>query len=128
GTVRSALQAGDFEDLGGGRFRAAGHDLEPDEVLVERVGREGWAVASEDGLTVALETAVDDDLRREGRVHDLIHTINTMRKEQGLELTDRIVVTLPSADEDLLEHEDWIKQETLAVKITLGAKLKIQKV
>jgi isoleucyl-tRNA synthetase len=127
GTVRSALQAGDFEDLGGGRFRAAGHDLEPDEVLVERVGREGWAVASEDGVTVALETAVDDGLRREGRVHDLIHTINTMRKEQGLELTDRIVVTLPSSDEDLLEHADWIKNEVLAIELRLDGELRIDR-
>ena len=45
GAVRAALQAGDFEELGGGRFRAAGHELGPDEVLVERAGKEGWAVA-----------------------------------------------------------------------------------
>ena len=51
GAVRAALAAGEFEELGGGRFRAAGHELEPDEVLVERTGREGWAVASEDGVT-----------------------------------------------------------------------------
>ena len=42
-------------------------------MLVERVGREGWAVAVEDGVTVALDTALDDDLRLEGRVLDLIH-------------------------------------------------------
>ena len=45
GAVRAALQAGEFEELGGGRFRAAGHELGPDEVLVERAGKEGWAVA-----------------------------------------------------------------------------------
>jgi isoleucyl-tRNA synthetase len=42
-TVQQALQAGEFEDLGGGRFRAAGHDLEAHEVIVERGGREGWS-------------------------------------------------------------------------------------
>jgi hypothetical protein len=42
-----------------------------------------------------------------------------MRKEAGLELTDRIVVTLPQAESELLRHEDWIKQETLAVRIEL---------
>ena len=60
-----------FEALDGGRFRVDGHVLEPDEVLVERVGREGWAVAADDGLTVALDTALDDELLREGRVLDL---------------------------------------------------------
>ena len=55
--------------------------LEPDEVLVERIGREGWAVASEDGVTVALDTALDDELRLEGRLLDLIHEVNVLRKE-----------------------------------------------
>ena len=41
-----------------------------------------------------------------------------MRKEQGLELTDRITVTLPQADADLVEqHADWIKAEVLAVSL-----------
>ena len=44
--VRAALQEGRFEALDGGRFRVDGHVLEPDEVFVERVGKEGWAVAS----------------------------------------------------------------------------------
>ena len=60
-------------------------------------------------------------------MHDLIHTINTMRKEQGLELTDRIVVTLPSADEDLLEHADWIKNEVLAIELRLGGELRVDR-
>ena len=56
GELRAALAAGEFEELDGGRFRVDGYELEPDEVLVERVGLEGWAVASEDGVTVALDT------------------------------------------------------------------------
>jgi isoleucyl-tRNA synthetase len=117
GAVRAALQGGDFEELPGGRFRAAGHELEPDEVLVERAGKEGWAVAAEDGLTVALDTALDAELEREGRVYDLIHQVNSMRKQQGLEITDRIRLQLPSADADLLDHVEWIKEETLAVSV-----------
>ncbi|MGN6429742.1 MAG: isoleucine--tRNA ligase [Gaiellaceae bacterium] len=117
GAVRAALEAGDFEELDGGRFRAAGHELGPDEVLVERAGKEGWAVASGDGLTVALDTAIDPELELERLVLDLIHQINSMRKQQGLELTDRIRITLPASQRELLRHEDWIKQETLAVEI-----------
>jgi isoleucyl-tRNA synthetase len=117
GAVRAALQAGEFEELGDGRFRVGTHEFGPEEVLVERHGREGWAVASESGLTVALDTTLDAALELEGRVLDLIHTLNGMRKDAGLALTDRIRVTLSAADADLLEHSDRIKQETLAVEL-----------
>jgi isoleucyl-tRNA synthetase len=117
GAVRAALGAGDFEALDDGRFRAAGHELGPDEVLVEQRGREGWEVVSDAGLTVALDTALDDDLRLEGQVLDLIHRLNSMRKQAGLELTDRITVTLPADQADLLAHAEWIKSEVLAVEI-----------
>jgi isoleucyl-tRNA synthetase len=116
GAVRAALEAGEFEEVNGG-FRVAGHDLGSDEVLVERVGREGWAVAHADRITVALDTALDPQLEVEKRVLDLIHELNAKRKEAGLELTDRIVVTLPEDASDLLEHSDWIKDEVLAVEI-----------
>jgi len=115
--VRGALESGDFEELPDGGFRAAGHDLSTDEVLVERAGKEGWAVAGADGVTVALDTSLDDELELEGRVLDLIHDLNSMRKESGFELTDRIVVTLPPSSSDLLEHEDRIKEEVLAIEI-----------
>jgi isoleucyl-tRNA synthetase len=118
GAVRAALAAGEFEQLEGGGFRVLRHELGPDEVLVERSGKEGWTVASDEGVTVALDTTVDDELEVEGRVYDLIHTLNSMRKEQGLELTDRISVTLPPRDADLVErHADWIKADVLAVSL-----------
>jgi len=120
GKLRAALAAGEFEALDGGRFRVAGHDLEPDEVLVERTEKEGWAVASSDGATVALDIELDDDLRREGRVYDLIHHVNSLRKAQGLALTDRIDLLLPAADADLLVHADWIARETLAVSVRIA--------
>ena len=128
GAVRAALQSGDFEELPEGRIRVAGHDLTREEVLVERHGKDGWAVAASDGLTVALDLHLDDDLLRAGRVYDLIHGVNTMRKEAGLELTDRIGLTIPEADADLLEHEEWIARETLAVSVGVGADLGLAKV
>jgi isoleucyl-tRNA synthetase len=127
GAVRAALEAGEFEELEDGRFRVNGRDLEPDEVLVHRTGKEGWAVATDDGLTVALDLALDPELELEGRTRDLIHTVNQLRKERGLELTDRIILTLPESESDLLGHEGWIKQETLAVEIDLGTELNIRK-
>ena len=124
GPVRAALEAGQFEELDGGRLRVNGHELSPEEVLVERRGREGWAVAGEDGLTVALDLALDEELEREGRVRELIHRVNTMRKDAGLEITDRIALTLP---EDVREHEDWIARETLAERVAYGDELRIDK-
>jgi isoleucyl-tRNA synthetase len=115
--VRRALQEGRFEALDGGRVAVAGHELGPDELLVERSAPEGWALAETDGVSVALDTKLDDELLLEGRVLDLIHRLNSMRKEAGLELTDRIVVTLPRDAADVLRHADWIKNEVLAVSI-----------
>ena len=120
GAVRAALQAGAFEELGEGRFRAAGHELAPDEVLVERAGRDGWSVAADAGVTVAVDTSLDEALVLEGRVYELIHRVNSMRKEAGLELTDRIALTIGGGDDDLLAHRDWIAKETLAVSVEVG--------
>ena len=126
--VRAALEAGNFEELGDGRLRAAGQELEPDELLVERAKERGWAHSER--FSVGLDLEVDDELGQEGRAYDLIHTLNALRKERGLELTDRIVVTLPTADADLADrHGDWIKAETLAVELRVDSgALDIEKV
>jgi isoleucyl-tRNA synthetase len=124
--VRERLARGEFEELDGGRFEVDGHVLEPEEVLVERVGREGWAVASEAGMTVALDTALDDELRLEARLYDRVHEVNVLRKERGLELTDRIRLQVPDAD--LIErYRDRLMQETLAVALSEG-ELQIEKI
>ncbi|HET7758851.1 MAG TPA: isoleucine--tRNA ligase [Gaiellaceae bacterium] len=122
--VRAKLEAGEFEELDGGRLRVDGHELSPEEVLVERRGKEGWAVAGEDGLTVALDLALDAQLESEGRAREAIHQVNTMRKDAGLEITDRIVLTLPA---ELAEHEQWIARETLADRVEAGGELAIAK-
>jgi isoleucyl-tRNA synthetase len=124
GPVRARLEAGEFEELEGGRLRVDRLELAPEEVIVERRGKEGWAVAGEDGLTVALDLALDPELELEGRAREAIHTINTMRKEAGLELTDRIALTLPP---ELAAHEDWIARETLASRVETGGELWIEK-
>ena len=123
--VREALAAGRFEELDGGRFRVDGHELEPEEVLVERVGLEGWAVAAEDGVTVALDTQLDDELRLEARLNDLIRDVQVLRKESGLEITDRIRLWIP--DEELLPFAERIAGETLAVSVELGGELRLEK-
>jgi isoleucyl-tRNA synthetase len=129
GALSRALAAGEFEELDGGRFRVGGHELEPDEVLVERGGREGWAVASADGVTVALDLDIDDELALEGEGYELIHLVNSLRKERGFELSDRIVLTLPEADRELADrHGEWIAREVLATEIRVsGDELQVAK-
>jgi isoleucyl-tRNA synthetase len=128
GAVREALAAGEFEELPGGRFRVAGRELEAEEVLVERGGREGWAVASGDGVTVALDLTLDDELRLEGEAYELIHLVNSLRKEQGFELTDRIVLTVPEETRPLVDaHGEWIKGEVLAVDVRYGEALELER-
>ena len=109
-------------------MRVDGELLEEGEVLTDREAEnEGFAFASDGDISVEIDPELDDELRLEGRVLDLIHAVNTMRKEQGLELTDRIVLTLPESDRDLLPFEGQIKAETLATQVRVGDSLKIKK-
>ncbi len=123
--VRERLARGEFEALEDGRFRVDGRVLEPGEVIVEHVGRDGWALASDAGLTVALDTALDDELRLEARLLDVVHEVNVLRRESGLELTDRIRLWLPDA-ELVARYGDRIAAETLAVSVEVG-ELRIEK-
>jgi isoleucyl-tRNA synthetase len=129
--VGAALAAGEYEELEEGRIRAAGEKLGPDEVIRgERLSVDGFVMADDEAISVALSTELDDELRLEKRVRDLIREINLRRKQEGLDITDRIVVTLAATDADLIPaHGDWIKQETLAVELRVdGAALEIEKV
>jgi isoleucyl-tRNA synthetase len=126
--VREALAEGRFELVSGGEVEVEGMRLSADEVLGrERVSvDEGWVFAEDGGTVVALDVRLTPELEAEGRVYDLIRAVNALRKEQGLEITDRIVLTLPG-DGDLERFGDWIASETLAVAIERGAELSLRK-
>ena len=126
--VKAALEAGDYEELEGGGVRVAGEELTSEEMLQgEGSAVDGFAIAQNGALSVALDTTLDEELVREGRVRDLTHRINAMRRDMGLELSDRIDVTLGPEEADLVDHEAWIKDETLAVELRTGDALAIQK-
>jgi len=126
-TVAKALRDGRFERVDGG-VRVGEHLLEGDSVIVNYRAPEGWALVQDGQVIVMLDTRLDPELEFEGRVLDLVHRVNTMRKEAGLELTDRISLTLPARDADLLEAEEWIRQEVLAVSVEAdGPELRIGK-
>lgn len=79
---------------------------------------EGWGVAQDGNLSVAVDLDLDDDLIMEGRVYDLVRALNEQRKQEGLDLTDRISLRLPSEHADLVEHHgEWIASEVLATSI-----------
>lgn len=77
---------------------------------------EGWLVANSNGITVALDITITDELRKEGIARELVNRIQNIRKDSGFEVTDRIKVYLK--DNDVLEsairaNEGYIKSETL---------------
>jgi isoleucyl-tRNA synthetase len=123
--VSSALAEGRFTLLDDGRVQVDGRTFEPEEVLIEKHGLEGWETATADGLLVALDLALDSGLELEGRLNDRIHEVNVLRRESGLALTDRIRLWLPDAE--LVErYADRIGAETLAVSVEVG-ELRIEK-
>ncbi len=125
--IRKALEEERWE-WEGENVRVDGELLEEGEVLTEREAEnEGFAFASDGDISVEIDPELDDELRLEGRVLDLTHAVNVMRKDQGLEITDRIVLTLPESDRDLLRFEDQIKAETLATQVRVGDSLEINK-
>jgi isoleucyl-tRNA synthetase len=92
--------------------------LEDVEITTEDIP--GWLVMSEGGVTVALDITLTDTLKNEGLARELINRIQNLRKDSGLEVTDRIEVALEK--ESSLEvavnlHNAYIKNETLADSI-----------
>lgn len=117
--VAAALAEGDYEDLDDGGVRVAGETLSADEVeRTEKVVLEGWVVAHDGRVSVAIDPTLDGELIMEGRALELIRALNDQRKQEGLELTDRIVLRLPSEHADLVDaYHDWIAGEVLATAI-----------
>ena len=105
-------------------------NIEGQEVVVDKEDVEifsddipGWLVANEGNLTVALEIELTDELRNEGMARELINRIQKIRKETGLEITDRIKVTVaPNAQTDaaIENFGDFIKAQVLADEITIA--------
>ncbi|WP_075344523.1 isoleucine--tRNA ligase [Tenacibaculum agarivorans] len=81
---------------------------------------EGWLVANADGLTVALDVTITDELRREGIARELVNRIQNARKDSGFEVTDKINLTFLNLEElqqSILANEDYIKTETLTKEL-----------
>ena len=104
-------------------------DAEDVEIYSEDIP--GWSVANEGTLTVALDLTITEDLRLEGVARELIRSIQTMRKDSGFEITDRICVTIPESDDNsacLSTFGEYIASQVLADKIEVGSTLAVKKV
>ncbi|MEM9454610.1 MAG: isoleucine--tRNA ligase [Myxococcota bacterium] len=107
-----------------GSIEVEGETLGEGDVLIVRETAEDQAAEAAEGITVLLDTTVSEALRREGLAREIINRVQNVRKSQGLEVSDRIALTLTcggelaaaAGDEGLAE---MIKGETLAVSLVV---------
>ena len=125
GAVRSALGALDGGEVAaavraGQTVTVAGHDLAPDDFLLEMRERDGYAVVSEAGYTVGVATTITDELADEGVARELVRHIQDLRREADFELSDRITTWCAGGEavaRVLAAHGDYVKGETLSVEL-----------
>jgi isoleucyl-tRNA synthetase len=127
----SALPSDRLAEIAGGRAIAVPVDgeeisLGPDDIIVERIPREGLVVASEGALVVALETKLDEALVEEGLAREFVNKVQNMRKATGLEVTQRICVNF-AGDEivvrSVTRHQEYVMAETLCTECASVASL-----
>jgi len=106
-----------------GALSKGGFELVLDDVLISSEDIAGWAVASENGLTVALDITLTDALKREGIARDFVNRVQNMRKDMGLEVLDKISIEVERNGEfitsALTEHKEYISIETQALSLEL---------
>jgi isoleucyl-tRNA synthetase len=111
-SLAAALLAGDTVDVGSFTVGA-------DDVIITQTPRAGWAVASADGETVALDVSLTNELRRAGLAREVIRLVQDTRKASGLDVGDRIWLRWSATDPELAaaldEHGAQVATEVLAV-------------
>jgi isoleucyl-tRNA synthetase len=132
GAIAAADAAGlatAFKDRGSAGVAVEGEmvTLSPDEVVITETPREGWAVESANGETVALDLMVTPALRRAGLAREVVRILQEARKSAGLDITDRVSLwwTATSAEtaEALMEHGGMVADEVLATTFAKGTPL-----
>jgi len=95
-------------------------NLELSDVEISSKDIEGWLVANEGSITVALDVTISENLRREGVARELINRIQNARKDRGLEVTDRIKLTIlkfGDLQESIDNNKEYIMSETLTEEL-----------
>ena len=94
--------------------------LSLEDVEISSKDIEGWLVANERALTVALDVTITDDLRKEGIARELVNRIQNARKDTGLEVTDKIKLTVlnyANLKDSINDNKDYIMSETLTKEL-----------
>jgi isoleucyl-tRNA synthetase len=125
GAAIAALGTAELERLertGMISINAAGEprEIRKEEVIITHVDPPGWAMEREGGWSVAIDLAIDEDLRAEGFARELVNKIQFMRKNAGFEITDRIEVSVQTTDalwNAIERHHELICSETLADRL-----------
>ncbi|RLT35836.1 MAG: isoleucine--tRNA ligase [Chloroflexi bacterium] len=128
GPVRAAIAAADAavvaarmrdgEPLGIGDF-----DLAAGDILVSVEATEGWAASEESGYVVLLDTRITPELESEGLMREIVRRLQDLRREAGLEVTDRIRVTWRGdavIGKVMADHGPTISEEVLALSLDAG--------
>jgi isoleucyl-tRNA synthetase len=99
-------------------------ELTADDLILTETPRPGWAVTTENGMSVALDLELTDELRMAGLARDALRLIQDTRKGAGLDVTDRIRLwwtsERPDVTEALRRNGDFVAEEVLAVTVTEG--------
>src|SRR4029077_8853969 len=115
--VAAAVHAGGTVGVNVG---GADHDLTADDLLLAMRPLDGYQLEREGSHAVALELTLDDDLRREGLAREVVHAVQGARKNAGLDVSDRIALTLGGDAEFVAAaraHEPYVTGETLASSV-----------
>ncbi len=106
-----------------GALNKGGFELVLDDVLISSEDIPGWSVATENGLTVALDITLTDELKREGIARDFVNRVQNLRKDMGLQVLDKIAIEVEKDGEAmtlaLMEYKEYISTETQAVSLEL---------
>lgn len=97
-------------------------NLTSEDVEISSQDIEGWLVANANGITVALDITISDELRKEGVARELVNRIQNIRKDSGFEVTDKIKVQVQKdgiIEEALQANQDYIKAETLTEELII---------
>jgi isoleucyl-tRNA synthetase len=97
--------------------------LAAEDVVIASKDVSGWLVASEQGVTVALDVQMNESLKLEGMARELVNRLQNVRKDLGFDVTDTIALTLRENDallDVLKQNKTYIQNEILATSITLA--------
>ena len=98
-----------------------------EDVEISSKDIEGWLVANEGSITVALDVTISEELRKEGVARELVNRIQNARKDSGLEVTDKVKLTLlkdQNLEQSISENKAYIMSETLTKELVFVHELK----